>query len=234
MGLFGQILLIPRRSLGNLVFLPVLKSRECVNIQRENSEKEIVKAFLTILFFLGIFGLIRPESAHAGLMLDVDASNFQDSTTTSASVSETKSFYGAGVYVDVDSKSEYYLGATFANIATVDSLTAGTTSFGSQDIILGFRWVVDKSRTFMLSAGYGISSQGSYKAAASASTETISGTSTYFKLTAAPEIKGRWNVGLSLIYYQSTYNQSIVSNTKSDVSYNKTLLFPSLGIAYHW
>lgn len=176
--------------------------------------------------------LIFGPAARAGLMVDFDVSSFQDTTTTGTSASQTKSYYGGGLYVPVDGRDTFYLGASLISAASSDDNGSSVTAFSTTDYILGFRYFMDKSRTFIASGGYGVQANATYKSG-SAATESWRGNSYLFKLTAAPAIRN-WNVGLSMIFYQGTFTERVASNAVSTVSYTKTFVFPCLGVSYNW
>lgn len=172
------------------------------------------------------------RAAHAGLLVDFDVSSFQDTTVTGSSASQTKTYYGGGIYVPVDGRDRFYLGASLISASSSDDSGSGVTAFSTSDYILGFRWFADKSRTFIVSGGYGIQANATYQAAGG-SGESWRGNSYLVKLTAAPEIRN-WNVGLSLIFYQGNFVERVANNAVSTISYTKTFVFPCLGVSYNW
>lgn len=188
-----------------------------------------MKKRLILLLFSAFFAL----PAKAGVLLDFDFSNLSDSITSASTSSQTKTYYSGGLYVNVDSKERYYLGASIVGASSSDELNSGTTSFSTLDYVLGFKWFMNKGRTFIASGGYGISSTATYSDPTLSASERWTGNSMMFKLTAAPQIKD-WNIGLSLVMYQGTFVERNVNNTTSAVSYTKTFVFPCLGVSWTW
>lgn len=179
-----------------------------------------------------ILTLIVALTARAGMLIDVDATVAQDALTSSSDKTSTKNLYGVGVYVPLDSKNQYYLGATFLGGASSDTASTGDVTFSHQDIILGAKWFIDKNQTFILSSGYGFKSNATYQNGTAAS-ESWTGSSLYAKLTVAPKI-GKFNAGMSIIYYSGSYTEKNVSGTTSSVSNSRTFIIPGFALAYSW
>lgn len=185
------------------------------------------------VFILILFIFVNATAARAALLLDLDATISQDTLSSGTDSSSTKNLYGGGVYVPVDNKQTFYLGATFLSGSSVSSASAGETTFTNQDIILGVKWFMDRNQTFILSAGYGLQSKAYYQDPSTGTAQTWDGTSIYAKLTIAPRI-GRFNAGMSIIYYQGTYAQKTVSSTVSNISNSRAVVIPGFALAYSW
>lgn len=104
----------------------------------------------------------------------------------------------------------------------------------TQDLILAARWIMDRDRTYHVVAGFGPFTQASYRAASATATELWSGTSMYFRFIAAPEVKGRLNIGMSFTYYSATFVKREVSNTTSTINYSASYLLPGLALSFLW
>lgn len=167
-------------------------------------------------------------------MADLDAAVFQDAVKSGSSSTSSRHLYGGGVYLNADNKERFYLGATFLTGGAGAQETAGTTTFSHQDVVLGFKWFLDKQKVFMVSAGYGVLCKATYKDPASANVESWNGNSVYAKVSVAPEIRGRWNVGLSLIYYRATFVEKEIANVVSRVNSTTSTVVPGLALSYRW
>lgn len=180
-----------------------------------------------------LIGFLASPLARAGVLLDLDATISQDTLASGSETTSTKNIYGGGIYVPVDNKDRFFLGATFLAGSSVSSTSAGETTFTNQDIILGAKWFMDRNQTFILSAGYGIQSKASYQDPTSGVVETWDGTSVYVKFTVAPRI-GRFNAGMSIIYYQGSYAEKTISSTVSAASNSRAVLIPGFALSYSW
>ncbi|MBX2988976.1 MAG: hypothetical protein KF802_13895 [Bdellovibrionaceae bacterium] len=177
--------------------------------------------------------LLGPAAAFAEGMLDLDVALFQDAFKTDGNAAHNKSFYGLGLYVDLGSKQRFYFGATYAGGSSSDKEgDAEATTLSFQDILLGFKWFMDRQRMLSLTAGYGFASAATYKVSGGEA-EKWRGTGTFAKFTVAPEIKN-WNIGLSVLYYAGAFKEKNLETTTEQVSYNATFLLPSLAIGYNW
>lgn len=170
--------------------------------------------------------------ARAGILLDLDATMFQNSVTTTASQSQNKTFYGGGLYLDFGTKQRYYFGALMASGGATDKDLSSTTTFTHQDVMLALKWFIDRDRLFSVTAAYGVLATATYDLS-SAATEKWRGSSYFGKFTVAPEI-GRWNLGISLLYYQGSYNERTVSQTTTSASRSATMMWPALSLAFAW
>lgn len=175
---------------------------------------------LTILFAL--------PAAAARIALDLDATIAQDSLADGADSSSTKSIYGGGLYLSADSRERFFLGAAFLGGSSVESRGTGDTTFAHQDVVLGGKWFIDQRQIFILSAGYGVLSSATLERPG-AGLETWRGTSVYAKFTVAPPF-GRFNVGMSLLYYQASYAEKEVGRSTSDAANARSFLAPGLAL----
>lgn len=181
-----------------------------------------------------LLSLLAAAPARAALLADVDAAVFQGALKSGSSETSTRNIYGGGVYLNADNKERIFLGATFLAGSASSEASAGTTSFSHQDLLLGFKWFIDRSRIFTLSAGYGVLCKANYKDPSIGSTEEWTGNSIYAKFTVAPELRGRWNVGLSLIYYQATFVKKETASTVSKINASSNTVVPGLSVSYRW
>lgn len=176
--------------------------------------------------------LLWAGACPAKILLDGDFAYLQESRTTSSTSTRTGSLYSAGLLVDATGKEALYLGAIVA-AGSVTSSGGPSESFSHQDIILGGRWFVDRSRLLSVSLGYGVISRADFKESSSSPNEKWQGTSLYGKVSIAPEVRN-WTMGVSLIYHQVNYTEKTSQGTTSGGSFQRTTIWPALSLGYKW
>jgi hypothetical protein len=181
-------------------------------------------------FFLSSLFLLLTQVALAGLHGEVNTFYATDSFKAETSSSESKTYYSFDIYANLNSKGTYFAGFHLDQVAlqeTAASSTARLTSLNMGPMVM---WLMDRKKEYGLSLGYNIVANGAYTTS-SAST-TLSGTGLFVSFSAMPEISENFYVGLKLNYYSLSFSRSIDGSTVSPVSFTRTLIFPSLSLAW--
>lgn len=179
------------------------------------------------LLFLFVFLTVSPS--WAGLLLDVSGIYVSDTLTTPSDRTSTQTFYTAGVLLSLT--KQVWVGWNYLGINQTQTVTS-TTTYGSADMGLAFKWQYGSGKMYNFGAVYNIVSKATYSSGTT--NENWEGTSFLVSWGVAPEIAEKFFVGVSLNYYSASYTKKSVNNVESAASNAKTWLFPMLTLTKQW
>lgn len=172
------------------------------------------------------------SKASAGVFGELNLFYNTDSFKTATTSSSGKTFFALDVYANLETKHRYFAGFHVDSISLTDTTATGTETFSSQNMGPMFLWVMDKRKIYSLALGYNLVAKASYNAGTGGEAEALTGTGIFATVAAMPEVSENFFVGLKLNYHSLSFSKSTVSTTATDVSYNRTLIFPSISVAW--
>lgn len=178
--------------------------------------------------FLSI--LLVASRAYAGLFGELNLFYNTDTFATDTTSTSSKTFYALDIYANLESKHYLFAGFHVDQVNLQESPSGTQTSFSSQNMGPMFLWLIDKRKTYSFAAGYNLVAKGSYNNGTQ--TETLAGTGIFATIAAMPEVAENFFIGIKLNYYSLSYPKSTVDTTTTDVSYSRTLIFPSISMAW--
>ncbi|MEZ0391854.1 MAG: hypothetical protein ACAH59_06545 [Pseudobdellovibrionaceae bacterium] len=185
---------------------------------------------MRVLIFFSSFIFALP--VFAGLYGEFNGFYMTDTFVQDTTSQNSKTFYALDVYANLENKHFLFGGfhVDQVNLQENDGTTTKTlTSLNMGPMLL---WVIGKSKIFSWSVGYNLVANGTYNDGTSE--KTLTGTGVHSTISAMPEIAENFYLGLKLNYYSLNYNKSVVDNSSSDVTYSRTLIFPSFGMAWRY
>jgi hypothetical protein len=173
-------------------------------------------------------------SAHAGLYGELNGLYNTDSFTTATTAAYSKTYYALDIHSNLENKNRFYGGFHVDQVTLTEQATAATTTtLTSLNMGPMLMWVMDHKKTFSLSAGYNVLANGTYTVTGSQSA-TLTGSGLWASLGVMPEISDNWFIGFRLTYYSLSYAKSTTGSAAADVSYSRTLIFPTFGLAWRY
>jgi hypothetical protein len=183
---------------------------------------------MKILSFLFVFLSFAP--CFAGIYGEVNGYYNTDTFVTSSTSSSSKTFYGLDIYANLETKHYLFAGFHVDQVGITDNNGTTTSTFSSQNMGPMFLWLIDKRKIYSLALGYDLVAKGTYDSGSSNS--KLSGTGIFATFAAMPEVAENFYIGIKLNYYSLSYSKSEVGSASSDVSYSRSLIFPSISFAW--
>lgn len=171
--------------------------------------------------------------ARADALAEIDGMMDMHSLKSTNTEAFSQSLYSAGFYLGSGKKGRMYFGVLYLMGAVSDKQESGTNTFSNQDIMLSFKWFMDKRGVFSFTGAYGVTAKATYKAGTE-DAEKWSGTSMLGKFTVAPELSDTLSLGFSLTYYMGSFSEKRVETVASTVSNSRGYTGPSLTLYYRW
>lgn len=182
---------------------------------------------------LGLF-TVGALSARAGVYGELNGLFSTDVFTTATAATYSKTYYALDIYANLENKNRFYAGFHVDQVAATEEGTPGSqvtlTSLNMGPMAM---WVIDRRKTFSLSAGYNFLANGSLTVTGSPAA-TLTGTSLWTSLGVMPEVAENLFVGFRLTYYSLSYAKSTVASATADVSYTRVMMFPTFGLAWRY
>ena len=179
---------------------------------------------------LSILTFCVASVAQAGLYGTVDALYTTDAFTTTTNADHSRTYIALDLIANIDNNYKYYAGFHVHQYAFTDTMGTTKSSLSSLDMGPFLKWVIDRKRTFALSLGYNILATGSYNNGSQ--NAELSGTSILASFDITPEVSENLYIGVKFNYLAMSYAKSVVGSASSDVSYSRTVIFPSLSISW--
>lgn len=186
--------------------------------------------FSIIFSFVALVAILTcPQRGQAQVVLDANSFYYSDALTTSSSANVNRLFYNLFLGFALDKKAFYQLGWSYANFSATDE--DGTTSreYSSTQMGPGFIFYLDKARTWRVGLYYHLKVEGEYAVTGSATQEWRG--SAYagdigYQVLLGPSL----SMAARINYSSSAFNESFESTTKTDISYSRALIYPSLAL----
>jgi hypothetical protein len=186
-----------------------------------DSKKKLCAFYLSLFIFV-------PQRAIA-TFIDFNALSFSDKFTTAgnSSISRTQSDIGIGFDITKSKQLVLAIASGSTNLADTAQVT---TLFVASDLGLKLIYFWNKGRNFSTGLTYSFISTAKYNDGTSE--VELRGSSIKADLGYNFWLVESFAVSLKLFYYSSTYKESVLNNLITDVSYNRTLTYPSFGLVY--
>lgn len=153
------------------------------------------------------------------------------STTTDDTVNHT--IYSAFIGFALDKKAYFNLGWNYGTYST--ETQAGTTkkTYNSTQMGPGMLIYFDKDHQWVLGFSYNLSIEGTYKNG-TATEQKWDGTAMAGFFGAQFLVGDFVFVGARLNYSSTSYTEKVVGSTLTEVSYTKSMIYPSIGLAFEF
>jgi hypothetical protein len=174
------------------------------------------------------------QPAFGKILFDLGGSYSTQQVITSQTDYVASSAAEAGLYVPIDTKERFFLGSSYFSGTLTLARGSATDVFSTYDFLLGAKWVVDKQGMITLMGGFGPYTQANAKISAAATTDLLSGTSSFGRFIIAPHVTSRLNIGVSFTYWTISFVSLETSSSVSRVHYSSSYLTPGLIMSYAW
>lgn len=182
------------------------------------------------LFSMTAFYLILSSKAFAGY-LELNTFYFTDNTKVDQTNTLGRIFLEFSFGFAADKRGDYLIGWNYGSYATTDSIAGTTGTYASTQMGPRFLFMLDRAKAWTLGFAYNLVSTATYNPG----TEATTWKGTGLKL----DVGHNWQVtetvklGIRLNYSSSSFSEEITGGTAlSQVSYNKTLIYPSFYTFY--
>lgn len=175
-----------------------------------------------------IFALFFPQLSQAVIVLDTDVFYFNDALSGSSDSNTNRLMYHFFLGFSLDRKDRLQLGWSYTK-HTNDDETSSTLNYSSTQMGPGLLYYLNKRRTWRLGVYYHLKTDGTFQITGSAAEEwrgTAYGADLGYQLWTSQSL----SFAARLNYSTATYNESFQSSAKTDVSYTRTMIYPSLGM----
>ena len=194
-------------------------------------------SFKYFKYFLGPIVIViiaaMPSTLYAALSIELDGFLSTDNFKNSETTADSKSVYSLDFLANLDNKKQFYAGFHVGQVAVTETLASTTTTtFSSLDMGPFIAYMFDQKGSFSLSLGYNVKSTGTYNDGTNLAAG--SGTSVLASFGVMPAFGENFYLGFKLNYYAATYTKEVVTTTASDISYTRTLVYPTFGLAWRY
>lgn len=183
--------------------------------------------FLSLLILMGI-SVFSASLAEAHF--ELSAFYFSTAETASQNTAVNYMNYDLAIGFSVDKSGQYLVGWGYGNHTASErsSGASAASTYNSTHMGPRFLWMIGKEKAWSLGFGYYLVTQASSKAAGG-STETWKGTTMLADLGYNVPVADNMFAAIRLNYSLASFNEKLVDgSTFSKVSYNRTLIYPSL------
>ncbi len=183
-----------------------------------------------------IFALVTfiATIANAGIYAELNGLYGSDTFTTTTNASYSKTYYALDIHANLENKARFYGGFHVDQVNfTEQPNSSTTTTMSSLNMGPMFMWVMDHKKTYSLAAGYNLLANGSLTTTGSNST-TLSGSGLWGSFGVMPEISDNLYIGFRLTYQSFTFNKATTGGATTDVSYARSLIFPTFALAWRY
>ncbi len=181
-----------------------------------------------VILFVVVFGMIFMRGANATIVLDLNGLYFSDALSGSSDQSNNRTFYQLFAGFSLDKKDQFQLGWSYTIHSTADTVSSTESTYSSTQMGPGFLWRIDKDRRWRLAAYYHLQTTGKFKSGSS-SEEEWRGDSYSVDFGYQIPLTMNFEMALRLNYSAAAYNESFDTTTKTDVSYSRSFIYPSIG-----
>lgn len=172
--------------------------------------------------------------AQAGVYAELNGLYSTDTFTRTTSSSNSKTYYALDIHANLENKERFYAGFHVDQISLIEDDGSGSQStLTSLNMGPMFMWVMDRKKTFSLALGYNLLANGTFTVTGSTSA-TLTGSGMWGSFGVMPEVAENWYLGFRLTYYSLSYTKSTVGSAASDVSYSRTLIYPTFALAWRY
>jgi hypothetical protein len=185
-------------------------------------------SLLFIFVFCGFCTFSTPAKAEA--QLGLNTFYLSEQTTAATTTTATKTIWVFDILFSPAGVKRLLFGWDVLGLSVSDTSTT-TTTFATSDMGPKVLWYFTKSENWSLGLSYHLIANAKYNPGTA---ETWTGTSLFIELGYLPNITENISAGFKLNYYSGTFPKQTVGTTTSDVSYKRSLIYPSVGLAYHF
>lgn len=180
---------------------------------------------LSLFFFFLITGALNlPASA---TFIDINGLYMSDTFAANATTTSSRTSYDLGIGLEFGKGDRWIGGLNYGGGTFTDEGTT-TVTFGFTDLGIKIGYFFSSRKTWFSTLAYNISSSAKYD---NGTTEVeLRGTSLKADLGYAVWVSDSIAVAMKLCYYAPTFVESVDGTTITDISYTRTLIYPSLSL----
>lgn len=160
-------------------------------------------------------------------VVDANIFYFTDGITADADTTHAATLYSFIIGFNLDKKGMYQVGWNYGSHSTETKNETDTVTYKSTQMGPAFIMYFDKNRAFRFSFSYNLETTGEYDNG-TGTAEEWRGTALNADLGYQFRFEDVFSLGLRLNYSTTSYAESIVGNTKEDVSHKKNIIYPSV------
>jgi hypothetical protein len=181
------------------------------------------------LLFCGL--LVFTASERASAFVEVNGFFFNDTLTIGTTNSTSRMIFEGAIGFAVDRKKRYNVGWNYSMHSATDKTTT-TAKYTASQMGPRLLWILDKKGNWSAGFGYYLVSKAKYDDGQGNAPEWKGSA---FKVDAGYnyEISENFFAGIRLNYSSASYSEQLVqSTTYSNVSYKRSMIYPSLSSVY--
>lgn len=182
-----------------------------------------------IRLFLFVFFVSSSAWARGPIVFDLNVFYFTDDMKTTSTVGYQRTFLNGILGVSIDNKGRYQLGWNYSSYSTSDKEVAGTETYASSQMGPGFIWYLDKGRSWRWAFAYNLVTTADYEPAGGTS-EEWRGTGMQSEFGYQFPLTEMLMFGLRFSYSTTSYSEKITTTTKTDISYSRGHMYPSVAL----
>jgi hypothetical protein len=173
-----------------------------------------------------------PCQSIAAFTIDLNGFYSSDSLAYTSTTSNTRTFLSSSLNMAIDKGRSFYIGWSMITFSAPDTTTTSVT-YTSSDMGPRIMYNFNKSGSFNIAVTYNLKATTTYTG--SGASETLRGTSLLGEIGYTPEVAEGLLLGFKLNYYAPAFTESLVGTTTfTNVSYSRTLLFPSFSLSWQF
>lgn len=188
---------------------------------------------LRFLHFAAIAAFVFSSTKARAFSVDVNAFYYSDTLTAAKTNTASRLAWDGALMLSLTRKGDVVLGWNYSSITASDVIDTTTVDYSSTEMGPRLGYYFDKKNTFSLFATYNMIATAQYSYAGTAA--EWRGTSLKGELGYLPTINDELFVGIKIIYYKSSFGESVTnSTTLTNVSYGRAIIYPAFALSYRF
>lgn len=176
-----------------------------------------------------LFVLLTGPNAFAGLYGEVGGFFSSDTFTTSSDSTDARTYFSLDLIASLDNKQRFYAGFHVHQLS-INTETEEKSEYSTLDMGPMLMWVIDQKKNFSLTVGYNVTAQATLNNGDA--TSDLTGTSLMASVGIMPEVADDLYLGVRINYYNATYSRETIDGATEDVSYSRSIIFPTFVISW--
>jgi len=162
-------------------------------------------------------------------VIDLNLFYFTDGLVAAEESTYGATLYNAFIGFDLGREGRYQIGWNYSSHSTEIVENASTVTYSSTQMGPGFVYYVGKRRNWRLSASYNLVTEGTYQRTGGTE-EALRGSSINADFGYQIRFESAMSIGFRINYVSTSFSESREATTVEDVSYSKSLIYPSAAL----
>jgi len=166
-------------------------------------------------------------------VIDLNLYYFTDGLVAAEESTYGATLYSAFIGFDLGREGHYQVGWNYSSHATETVENTTTVTYSSTQMGPGFVFYMGKKRNWRLGASYNLVTEGTYQRTGGTE-EALRGSSMNADFGYQLRFESSLSIGFRINYVSTSFSESREATTVEDVSYSKSLIYPSAALTFEF